>query len=173
MLVALTACGSSARAPAVSNAGAGGAVAADPHGSRDALVRATFARMGAGDLEGLLELANKRPAYDSALACTGAPEDETAGLREHLAPPAQNGKGHTIEVLHVDLAEPVSTMGVGEQFSERCTTKVAIHWHSLTAKLRIRAANRSGAPREATAWVNVYDIAGRWYLAALQQQLDQ
>jgi hypothetical protein len=171
VLVVLAACGGGTRTTAVGNTGESGVADADPHRSRDALVRATFARMGAGDLDGLIELASKRLAYERALACNdGGPEDETEGLREHLTPSAQSGKGHAIEVLQIDLAEPVSTMVAGEQFSESCTTKVAIHWHSLTAKLRIRG---TGAPREASAWVNVFDIAGRWYLAALQQQLDK
>jgi hypothetical protein len=171
VLVVISACGGSTRSSAVSNAGGRDDADADAHGSRDALVRATFARMGAGDVAGLIELATKRSAYERALACTAGPDDETEGLREALAPAAQNGKGHTIEVLQIDLAEPVSTMAAGEKFSDSCTTKVAIHWHSLNAKLRVRGAG-GGAPREATAWVNVFDIGGRWYLAAVQQQLD-
>jgi hypothetical protein len=168
ILVAIAVAGCGAPAQTVASSGD-----LDPHSSRDALVRATFVRVGAGDLDGLIDLATKRPAYDRVLVCSGArPDDETEGLREQLAPPARSGKGLAIDVVAIDPSteEQVNTIPAGEHYEGTCKTNAPVVWYPLTAKLRIRKAG--GAPREASAWVNVFDIGGRWYLAALQQQLD-
>jgi hypothetical protein len=168
ILVAIAVAGCGAPARMVASSGD-----LDPHSSRDALVRAMFVRVSAGDLDGLIELATKRPAYDRVLVCSGArPDDETEGLREALSPPVRSGKGLAIDVVAIELSteEQVSTISAGEHYEATCKTSAPIVWYPLTAKLRIRKAG--GAPREASAWVNVFDIGGRWYLAALQPQLD-
>ena len=61
-----------------------------------------------------------------------------------------------------------ATRPAGEAFIEGCTLSVPVRWEPLDVKVRVRAA--SAAPRESNVWVNVYEIAGRWYLVVMQEK---
>ncbi len=159
-LVALVACSS----PPVPKAGGS---PADPHGSRDALVREIVARLGAGNVDGLAALVPHKAGLDRVITCDRPDrvDADQAARREALQETAKNFKGLALEVVAITGSkdDSPSTQPAGEPFIEGCTLSVPIRWEPLDVKVR-------GAGRESSLWVNVYEIAGRWYLVVMQEK---
>ncbi len=164
-LLTIVACGSPA--PHVANPSS-----TDPHNSREALVRETFARLVAGNVDGLAALVPHKAGLDRVITCDrpNRVDQDQAARREFLQATANNFKGLTFEVLAISNSpdEPASTQPAGAAFIEGCTLSVPVRWESLAVKVRVSAA--SAAPRESSVWVNVYEIAGRWYLVVMQEK---
>ncbi len=167
VLTMLVACGSPA-APVATTKG----IQTDPHASRDALVRETFARLGAGNVDELAALVPHKAGLDRVITCDRPDrvDEDQAARRDVLRETAKNFKGQTFEVLAISKSaqDEVSTQPVGEAFIEGCTLSVPVRWEPLEVKVRVSAA--SSAPRESSVWMNVYEIAGRWYLVVMQEK---
>jgi hypothetical protein len=144
----------------------------DPHRSREALVREIFKRLGEGNVDDLAALVPHKAALDRVITCDRPDrvDADQAARREFLRETAKNFKGLSIDVVAIAASpeEPAATRPAGEAFIEGCTLSVPIRWEALDVKVRLRAANV--APRDSSVWVNVYEIAGRWFLVVMQEK---
>jgi hypothetical protein len=163
IILAAVACGSPPAAPTVTSA-------ADPHRSREALVREIVTRLGEGNADRLAALVPHEAALARVLTCDRPDrvDEDQAARRVYLQEPAKNFKGLTLDVLAIanNPEEPATTKPAGEVLIEGCTLSVPVRWEALDVRVRVRGS----APRESSVWVNVYEIAGRWYLVVMQEK---
>lgn len=126
-----------------------------------------MARLGTGNVDELAALVPHAAGLGSAISCDRPDrlDADRAGRREVLTETAKNFKGLALEVVAItaSTADEVSTRPAGEEFTEGCKLTVPIRWEPLDVKVR-------GAGRESTIWINVWEIAGRWYLVVMQDK---
>jgi hypothetical protein len=130
---------------------------ADVRTSRDAMVREVIALLDAGDVNGLLALADGRAAMALALDCKGNVNAERRVLKseEKIALAAVRAKGSRLQVVDVDAGK-TEVVKVGEQH-RGCTVRTELTQERVKLKLRTNGDPAKGR-------VDLVKIGDRYYM---------
>jgi hypothetical protein len=137
---------------------------ADPHASREAMVRATFARLQAGDIDGLSALGDMESVFQQAFTCTKPPDFkiDKERHRSRIKTATDAAQGTEIEVLDIAAAQPHPPEVKKGQDVDGCVAKADLGEDKVDVKIRIKRKGQT--PVESTSRVGLIQIGDRFYL---------
>jgi hypothetical protein len=149
----------------------------EPHASRDALVRETFALIIAGDLNGLVALAGDKDVYLRAIDCAGKPSERSEGKFDRAVRRAHEAvamagiimKGRSIEVLSIDAPEKSRVLAKASADEDGCTMKVDVVREHVTVKVRV--VDRKHKMTERKVELEVLVLGDRYYIQRVPKSI--
>jgi hypothetical protein len=181
-LIVLAACGSPATRPEpIAPSGAPQShQRTDPQASRDGVLKAAFAALSAGDLDGVMRVAYTAEVFERAVDCPYRSDDPSQKVvdpkqldghtRDSYRQTIGDAKGTQIEVLGVDSDSTDKSIKRGGSVGGVCTATLDIEVHELVVRLRVQRAPFE--PHEGKAHVTIAMIEGRWLLSELPPTID-